>query len=333
MIQYFEDYARVVFRELGSKVKFWSTFNEPDIFCRMIAYLNESAPDTAYRNRYLCGHNILKAHARAYHIYDEEFRPHQQGKIGLVTNSGYFFPKLENDTESVEIYFAFQGRWFLDPIFSKSGDYPQVMKTRIAENSKVEGLTHSRLPEFSPEWINYIKGTADYLGINHYAPFMVEPANKTDSGRWYDDSGIIHSNNSEWKVTSIGFRIFPKAIGGLLRKLTEIYDKPPIYIMENGMSSQSGVMDGDRIEYLYSYMKEVLFAIRDGCDVRAYTVWSLLDNFEWFFGYSQRFGLISVDFDDPNRKRTLKLSSYWLKTVIEEGHLVPANETIINLLK
>lgn len=77
----------------------------------------------------------------------------------------------------------------------------------------------------------------------------------------------------------------PEGIGGLLRKIKNHYGNPPVYIMENGASEISDLIDFDRISFLYSYMKEVLLAIRDGCDVRAYTVWSLLDNFEWFEGY------------------------------------------------
>ncbi|XP_015118434.1 myrosinase 1 isoform X2 [Diachasma alloeum] len=333
MVEYFADYARVIFKELGSRVKFWSTINESDVFCKVCAYLNESVINTAYRNRYLCAHNVLKAHARAYHIYDEEFRTIQKGKIGLVTNSGYYFPKSERDTESVDLAFDFEAGWILNPIFSKNGDYPEVMKTRIAENSKAEGLTHSRLPEFSREWIDYIKGTYDYLGINHYIPAMVEPANKTAEGRWYNDVGVIYTNHSEWKLTAMGWGVVPKAIGRLLRKITNTFNKPTIYIMENGVSFRSGVIDIDRVEYLYSYLKEVLLAIRDGCDVRVYTVWSLLDNFQWFDGYTQTFGLISVDFKDPNRTRTPKLSSYWLRTIIQKKKLIPFNKTMLNMLK
>ncbi|XP_015118432.1 myrosinase 1 [Diachasma alloeum] len=333
MVEYFADYARVMFRELGSKVKFWSTINEPDIYCKYYAYLNETAANTAYRNRYLCAHNLLKAHARTYHIYDEEFRAIQKGKIGLAVNSGYYFPKSKDDTESADIAFAFEGGWILNPIFSTNGDYPEVMKRRIAENSKAEGLTHSRLPEFSPQWIDYIKGTFDYLGLNHYVPAMIEPANKTADGRWYDDIGVIYTNHSKWKTTSMGFGVYPKGIGGVLRKITKTFNNPTIYILENGASLRSGVIDVDRVEYFYSYMKEVLLAIRDGCDVRAYTAWSLLDNFQWFWGYSLRYGIVSVDFKDSNRRRTPKLSSYWLKTVIHERKLLPYNQIILNIVK
>ncbi|XP_011303233.1 myrosinase 1 [Fopius arisanus] len=328
MVEYFAEYSRVMFRELGPKVKFWSTFNEVNIFCKWFAYLNETTPDTAYRASYLCAHNVLKAHARAYHIYDEEFRSIQHGQIGLIISSAYYIPKTAGDTESTDIAFDFNTAWVMNPVYSKKGGYPEVMKQRIAENSRAEGLVSSRLPEFSDKWINYIQGTADYLGLNHYITTLVEPVKKSN-GRWYDDAGVIFSNDPSWKLTAIGWGVVPESMSALLRKISKDYNNPPVYILENGASEIADFMDIDRIAYLYSYMKEVLMAKRDGCDVRAYTVWSFLDNYEWFNGYAQTFGLIHVDFKDPNRKRTPKLSSHWLKIILSEGKLLPYKENLL----
>jgi len=107
--------------------------------------------------KFLCMHNILKAHARIYHIYDTEFRKQQNGQIGLVAPCEGAFAKTPNDTAAVDLDFQFTCGWATHPIFSETGDYPEVMKTRIAENSKLNGLPRSVLPEFSPEWVQYIK--------------------------------------------------------------------------------------------------------------------------------------------------------------------------------
>ena len=106
---------------------------------------------------YLCTHNIVKAHARAYHIYNDEFRDKQKGEIGIVLDCYQHYPKHKNDTISGDYAFQFQCGRYTHPIFSKTGDYPEIVKKRIAENSKYEGLKRSRLPAFSKEWINYIK--------------------------------------------------------------------------------------------------------------------------------------------------------------------------------
>lgn len=99
----------------------------------------------------------MKAHARAYHIYNDEFRSTQNGKVGIVLNSGFNYAKYENDTVSSEVAFQFELGTYAHPIFSKDGDYPNVVKERVAANSKFEGLKKSRLPSFSNRWKNYIK--------------------------------------------------------------------------------------------------------------------------------------------------------------------------------
>ena len=106
---------------------------------------------------YLCVHNMLKAHALAYHIYDTEFRPFQNGQIGIVIPCFHHYNKNKNDTTSSDIAFEFECGWTAHPIFSETGDYPEIMKKRIAERSKLQELNESRLPTFSEEWIKRIK--------------------------------------------------------------------------------------------------------------------------------------------------------------------------------
>ena len=106
---------------------------------------------------YMCGHNLLKAHAKAYHIYDDEFRSKQSGIIGVSILCDYYYPKEPEDNVSAEVEFQFLCGKVAHPIFSKSGDYPEIFKQRILESSKKQGLEKSMLPTFSPEWIQYIK--------------------------------------------------------------------------------------------------------------------------------------------------------------------------------
>ncbi|XP_063993310.1 myrosinase 1-like [Diachasmimorpha longicaudata] len=326
MIEWLVDYARVVFRELGPSVKFWTTVNEPNNYCEQSYAGSKQAPgmDLPFFANYLCLHNLLKAHARVYQVYNEEFRAEQKGKIGIVIPCRHNFPKNENDTETAKIAFDFDCGWAANPIFSEDGDYPAVMKQRIKENSELEGLSFSRLPEFSPDWIKLIRGSSDYFGLNHYTSKMVEPVRRINGTAWYQDSGIRSFANESWPGCPTDWlRIVPEGLGGVLRDIKEAYNNTPVYILENGVSSLPGIHDYSRIDYLYSYMKSMLEAInRDGCDVKAYTVWSLLDNFEWDRGYTERFGLVEVDFNHPNRTRTPRLSTKWLRQIIAEGKLI-----------
>lgn len=107
--------------------------------------------------RYLCMHNILKAHAKIYHIYDTEFRKHQNGQIAIVFPCSGSLPKNPSETAAADVYFQFNCGWMAHPIFSKTGDYPAIMKKQIEENSKLEGFSRSILPKFSSEWVQYIK--------------------------------------------------------------------------------------------------------------------------------------------------------------------------------
>lgn len=107
--------------------------------------------------KYLCMHNILKANAKIYHIYDKEFRQQQKGQIGIVISCSGALPKNLSDSTAVNTFFQFTCGWVAHPIFSKTGDYPAIMKNHIAENSKLEGYSRSVLPVFSSEWVQYIK--------------------------------------------------------------------------------------------------------------------------------------------------------------------------------
>lgn len=107
--------------------------------------------------RFLCLHNMLKAHAKTYHMYDTQFRPQQKGQIGLVNACSGAFAKYSNDTAAVDLHFQFSCGWLAHPIFSTTGDYPEIMKRHIAENSKLRGFSKSLLPEFSEAWVEFIK--------------------------------------------------------------------------------------------------------------------------------------------------------------------------------
>ncbi|XP_023245728.1 myrosinase 1-like [Copidosoma floridanum] len=335
MVNWFGDYARVVFRAFGDRVKIFSTINEPHDVCRqdilhkgsfslaLGATNNKNVYST--ETEYLCTHNIIKAHARAYHIYNEEFRSKQNGHIGIVLNTFYFYPVHKSDSISDEVAFQFAFDRYAHPIYSRDGDYPPLVKQRVAENSKFEGLERSRLPTFSKKWIKYIKGTFDFLGVNHYTSRLVEPAPRINYTIYPNDDGIIYSKDPAWPNTpSSWLQVVPEGLEDTLIKIKNKYGNVAVYVTENGISDNGILEDYQRIEYHYLYMASMFKAIKNhGCNVKGYSVWSLLDNFEWKVGYTERFGLFQVNFTDLNRTRIAKKSVDWFKDVLKNKRVMP----------
>ncbi|XP_048506003.1 myrosinase 1-like [Athalia rosae] len=324
MVQWFEDYAKVVFDNLGHLVDIFIPINEINALCA------DELNDT-YKPRgnglddmgeYACIHNGLKAHAKVWHLYDKNYRATQGGMIGFVSSSRGWVPSEGVTEESIDRYFQFRCGIVMHPIFI--GDYPEILKTRIGNISNLENLPESRLPEFTDEWKNIIKGATDFLGLNHYTSRLPIFDTSEKLGVPTSDSGIIEAVDPNWSTASSQWlTIVPEGIGNVLRKIRDEYDNPALYIFENGFSDTGETEDYARIKYHYDYASEVLKAtVRDGCNVKAYTVWSLLDNFEWYYGYTQRFGILKVDFDSPNRTRSEKLSTQWLREVIRTRTLI-----------
>ncbi|XP_058806918.1 myrosinase 1-like [Phymastichus coffea] len=326
MAQAFADYARFVFREFGSRVPVFVTINEPQIFCQSGYAAAEYAPaaNLSDLGKYLCLQNALKAHALAYHIYDREFRGRYKGKVGIVAQCYYYYGKSEADSAASEVAFEFNCGSVANPIFSSEGDFPPIMKQRIRETSELRNLSRSLLPDLSPRWIELIRGSSDFFGLNHYTSHVVESLPRSEQLQWPNDEGLRHSFDPAWRTTESNWlRLVPRGFGDLLRKIKRKYGNPEVLVTECGASDADLLNDRLRIDYLYAYMREMLIAIkRDGCNVKAFTVWSFLDSFEWDKGFTNHFGLVNVDFSSANLTRTFKKSASWLKAVLQSRKLV-----------
>lgn len=171
MVDWFADFARVVFKEFGSKVKRFIPLNEPVGFCDLGYSRGLHAPGKKLHGigEYLCVHNALKAHAKVYRIYQNEFKATQQGEVGFMINSHGYLPKTSADAKSANVAFTFNIGWALNPIYAEEGDYPDLMKKMVANKSLEQGYSKSRLPEFEREWIVSIK--YDYMMLRCYFSF------------------------------------------------------------------------------------------------------------------------------------------------------------------
>ncbi|XP_069695503.1 myrosinase 1-like [Periplaneta americana] len=316
MVDYFEDYARLLFSTFGDRVKLWSTFNEPASFVMGYTMPYGFPPCVGQPGvgDYLAAHTVILSHARVYHMYNEEFRDKQQGKISIALNVNWCEP-LTNSTDDIdacERHQQFTLGLYAHPIFSEEGDYPTVVKERVAQNSAEEGYTRSRLPVFTQEEIEYIRGTADFFAVNHYTTYLGTSGEEGTIPSIGRDTGVITTQDPEWPAGATSTsRVVPWGFRKQLNWIAKEYNNPNVFVTENGFSDVDGTInDTRRIDYITSYLTELLKAIHlDGCSVTGYSVWSLIDNFEWNLAYTVKFGLYNVDFNDPDRTRTAKESS------------------------
>ncbi|CAH0748700.1 unnamed protein product [Diatraea saccharalis] len=326
-VDWFGDFAKVAFNAFGDRVKLWVTINEPTQICYNGYGNGQLAPFLTFSGvgDYMCAKYLLLAHARAYHIYNEEFRSTQQGSIFITYSAGWQEPASDEDVAAAQEAVAFDLDQYAYPIFSKSGGWHPLFQEIIAKKSAEQGFLRSRLPELSDEEIKYLQGTSDYFGLNHYSTYIIYrnqsvsthaiPSREDDLNvMWFQPAEWWLDENDTVKSAPWGFR-------KLLQYIREQYDNPPVYVTENGCSSLASIDDDNRVSYYRGYLGAMLDAIAEGSDVRGYTAWSLMDNFEWRKGYTEKFGIYEVDFTSPERTRTPRKSAFVYKEILRSRTL------------
>ncbi|XP_077293359.1 myrosinase 1-like [Arctopsyche grandis] len=335
IVNYFEDYARVAFESFGNRVKNWITINEIPQICTNGYAKDIYAPQVMSSGigDYLCGHNALLSHARVWHLYNDTFRPTQKGRIGITLYSHWAEPESNSveDKAISERGMQFLLGWQAHPIFSSEGDYPKVLKEAVYNRSMEQGYSHSRLPVFTLEEIKYLKGASDFLGLNHYTSVVFRNDNKTEWMSQFPnpskerDLGYDSYFHANWPPTiSAWFAVNPPGLKHLLNWIKNEYTNPEVIITENGYLTRGGLIDVDRINYINQNLQSVLEAILDDhCNVTAYSLWSLMDNYEWNDGYRFCFGLYEVDFKSENRTRRPRMSAYVYKEILRTRMINP----------
>lgn len=299
--------------------------NEPYNFC-VIGYGQGTwAPGVKSPGvgEYLCGHHLLLAHAGAYHLYRKKYFDVQKGSVGITLDSRYYYAKdpsvTGDDLHRAQVY---RLGWFAHPLFSSEGGYPKIMVDEIGKRCEYEGRAFSRLPEMDEATKAFVRGSSDFFGINYYTSRLLSvdrsPRNSSDFPAWYKDAKSLIHVDPRWKrAKSEWLYSVPEGLRDLLNWIKNEYENPPVFITENGWSDDGELEDDSRIEYLKSHLIAVSKAIKeDNCNVIGYTSWSLLDSFEWDRGYTEKFGIFSVNFSSPRRERTPKKSAMFLRKVI-----------------
>lgn len=309
----FGEYARVCFQAFGDRVQHWITINEAWTVA-VNGYNNGiHAPGRSENpaiEPYVVAHYLILAHATAARIYHDEFAPIQKGMIGVSHCSDYRYPLTNSsqDKDAAERAMVFLLGWFADPIYK--GDYPIEMRRRLGH----------RLPQFTNDEKELLAGSADFLGLNHYSSLLASEPTKipTFSGYWADIFVDFHSKD-DWRINDQGWAVVPDGCREMLKWIAHRYNNPIIYMTENGSAEPEASLevarhDEGRRSYFEGYIRACAQAIREGVKLRGYFAWSLMDNFEWQFGYQRRFGLCYVDFN--TQVRTPKLSAEWYRSTI-----------------
>ena len=290
----FTEYTEAVVARLGDRVRHWITQNEPWVISWLGYGLGVHAPGrTSDSDALAAGHHILLAHGRAAEVLRRE-APDSEVGIAVDLVPMYPFSDTEADIEAAHREDGFRNRWFLDAVLGRG--YPEDMLERYAEI----------LPPIADGDLETIAAPLDFLGINYYTRNVVR-------------AGVGEVATEGAEHTDMGWEVYPDGLRDLLVRLHAEYELPDLYITENGAAfpdsrNNGTVRDPRRIAYLGGHLDAVASAIADGVPVRGYFLWSLLDNFEWAFGYSRRFGIVYVDFE--TLERVPKDSFAWYRDFI-----------------
>ena len=312
LVDRFVDYSRLLFTKYGDRVKTWITFSGPWVIC-WLGYNGVYAPgiNEPETRPYECGYNVLKAHASAYRLYQEQFKSQslqgRSGRIGIAFDVKWYEPASNSldDAAASERALQFKMGWFMGPLVH--GRYPNIMRQLIDRKSEEEGRPSSRLPELEPKWAKIIKGSWDFIGLSHYTTDLVSSIDPPQLPGWEGDQNTRQFQDPAWPGTgSFWLKVVPWGFRKLLKWIRDEYENPEIVITENGMSDVpddedavttvtvtdvrmglKDTQDTTRCHYYRHYINNLLKAVVvDGCNVTGFIGWTLMDNFEWRAGFT-----------------------------------------------
>lgn len=303
----FAHYADIVTRRLGDRVKHWITVNEPSVSAFFGHALGEHAPGIQkYSTALQAAHHLLLAHGLAVPAI-RAAAPNP--KIGITLNLTPAVPASDTpeDQGAAQRLDGFWNRWFLDPIYGRG--YPQ----------DIRGVYSIFMPSIDEADLLAIAAPIDFLGINYYFPVAVRAASIFKNPLRFELITPEEGAAMGYEFTAMEWPIAPRGLTDLLCRIQRDYGPSSIYITENGAAFDDELVDGHvddprRVAYLRSHTRAAHAALEAGVPLDGYFVWSLLDNFEWAFGYDKRFGIVYVNYE--TQQRVPKASAEWYRQVI-----------------
>ena len=292
----FVDYVEAVVSRLGTKVKDWFTHNEPYCTAFLGNLIGEHAPGNKdLKTAVQVSHHVLLSHGLAIPVIKANC---ENGKAGIVLNFAPSYPATtsEADQKAAELRHAIANTWFLDPVYGRG--YPQVAVNYYGENN----------PKIEPGDMEAIAAPIDIFGVNFYKRYVAQSDNT-------ESTDVMINYRDPKNITSREWEVKPEVLFELLMWLHNEYHIQDMVVSENGadyhdeVSADGRVYDPLRQAFIKDHITAVWHAVQMGAQVNGYFCWSLLDNFEWAFGTSSRFGLVYTDF--ATQARTIKESGKW----------------------
>ncbi|MDT0268297.1 GH1 family beta-glucosidase [Streptomyces sp. DSM 44915] len=310
----FAEYAVAIHERLGDRIKDWTTLNEP--WCSaFLGYANgHHAPGrTEGPAAVRAAHHLLLGHGLAVRA----LRERGAEQLGLTVN---LYPvdsvtDSDADRDAARRIDGLMNRIFLDPVLR--GSYPEDV---VADLAPVLDFGHVRDGDLA-----VVNTPLDFLGVNYYTRHVVRAGTASGAPSTWVGSEDVEFVKRGLPVTAMGWEIDPDGLYETLTRVWREYDAPPLYVTENGaafddvVDADGRVRDEGRRAYLEGHFAAAHRALSEGVDLRGYFVWSLLDNFEWAYGYSKRFGLVHVDYE--TQVRTLKDSGRWYAEITRANGL------------
>ncbi|OXM52926.1 GH1 family beta-glucosidase [Amycolatopsis alba] len=313
----FADYTLTVHKALGDRVRQWTTINEP--FCAaFIGYGNgDHAPGLRDEGAALvAGHNLLLAHGKAAQALRAGGG---EQEVSIVLNFAPVLTDVDDAAhrEAARKFDFLHNRFFLDPLLGRG--YPPELLADLAHLGTLEAA-------IADGDLEIVAQPLDVLGVNYYAPARAIPLDDPEADSNCPLPGLrgMDVTPPRGDLTSLGWEQRPESFTDLLLWLHGHCPGLPLVIAENGAAFEDEVVDGrvrdaKRVRYFAEHLAAVHAAIERGADIRGYMAWSLLDNFEWAMGYTQRFGLVHVDFE--TQERVLKDSARFYADVVARNGL------------
>ena len=300
----FAEYARVVTKRLGDRVKTWMMLNEPNVVSIFGYGVGEHAPGLHLGEQGILKslHHLNLAQGAALRAIAAE---HSGLTLGTVTNIQPCRPDTDSEADRAAAirWDAVWNRVTVDGLLR--GQVPDVLAEKMRDIVKPGDMELAKYP-------------IDLLGINYYSRCTMKHEEGHPFNVWWGDPKAE-------RYTFMGWPVQPDGLYDLLMEFKNLYGNIPTYIAENGaayddvVSPDGQVHDADRVRFFKEHLEQVHRALRDGANVKGYLAWSLLDNFEWAFGLSKRFGIVRVDYD--TQKRTPKDSYKYLSQVMKANAL------------
>jgi beta-glucosidase len=338
---YFADYAEQMATRLGDRCSHWITINEPWVAAHLGHELGRHAPGRRSITAALqAGHHLLLGHGLAL----ERLRSTQpSARVGITLNLVPVQPMTDRDADHAATDRAdeYYNKWYLEPLFR--GSYPSdtwqayAMAEEVADEGDALLLASMPVvrgqigpprdeapgvvPVVEEPDLQVISRPIDFLGVNYYYRQLIHAGDQHEL-LGFSFAATPDAASAEGR-TAMGWEVYAAGLAEILERVHTDYGPTAIYVTENGAAfadaadDEGFVVDDRRVEYLRSHVASLGDAVAAGVPVRGYFAWSLLDNFEWDQGYSMRFGLVRVDYE--NGRRIPKASALWYRSHIAGG--------------